>query len=360
MNTAEITSPQEMQSQLESILAGIVPGLELKLKAGLAAEINRLKREKNAVILGHNYMEPALFNSIPDYVGDSLELCRKAAESNHDIIIFCGVRFMAETAKILNPGKTVLLPSRAGCSLAASITAADVRELKRRFPGVPVVTYINTYADVKAESDICCTSSNAAAVVESLKTETVIFLPDEYLAKNVARETGKHVIFPQTNGSARHADNNALAGQGSAPDLDYQMIGWRGRCEVHEKFTVEDVENVRKQFADVVVLAHPECSPEVVEASDFSGSTTAMTKYVEQSNARRYLLLTECAMGDNVAAANPEKEMLRLCSVRCPHMNQITLEDTLLALQKHQYIIDVPEEIRSRAARAVERMIAIG
>ncbi len=360
MNTAEITSPQEMQSQLESILAGIVPGLELKLKAGLAAEINRLKREKNAVILGHNYMEPALFNSIPDYVGDSLELCRKAAETNHDIIVFCGVRFMAETAKILNPEKTVLLPSRAGCSLAASITAADVRELKRRFPGVPVVTYINTYADVKAESDICCTSANAAAVVESLKTETVIFLPDEYLAKNVARETGKHVIFPQANGSAMHADNNALSRQGSAPDLDYQMIGWRGRCEVHEKFTVEDVENVRKQFADVVVLAHPECSPEVVEASDFSGSTTAMTKYVERSNARRYLLLTECAMGDNVAAANPEKEMLRLCSVRCPHMNQITLEDTLLALQRHQYVIDVPEEIRSRAARAVERMIAIG
>jgi len=223
-----------------------------------------------------------------------------------------------------------------------------------------VVTYINTYADVKAESDICCTSSNAAAVVESLKSETVIFLPDEYLAKNVARETGKHVIFPQTNGPAMHADNNALPGRGSAADLDYQMIGWRGRCEVHEKFTVEDVENVRKQFADVVVLAHPECSPEVVEASDFSGSTTAMTKYVEQSNARRYLLLTECAMGDNVAAANPEKEMLRLCSVRCPHMNQITLEDTLLALQKHQYVIDVPEEIRSRAARAVERMIAIG
>lgn len=349
-----------MQSQLKSILAGVVPDFELELKAELAAEINRLKREKNAVILGHNYMEPALFNSIPDYVGDSLELCRKAAETNHDIIVFCGVRFMAETAKILNPEKTVLLPSRAGCSLAASITAADVRELKRRFPGVPVVTYVNTYADVKAESDICCTSANAAAVVESLNAETVIFLPDEYLAMNVARETGKHVIFPKTNGSGIHSDVGDNAAENSDAELDYQMIGWRGRCEVHEKFTVEDVENVRKQFPDVVVLAHPECSPEVVGASDFSGSTNAMTSYVSRSQGRRYLLLTECAMGDNVAAANPNKEMLRLCSVRCPHMNQITLEDTLKALQKNQYVIDVPEEIRSRAARAVERMIAVG
>jgi quinolinate synthase len=355
MNTATITNAHEMQSQLKAILAGVVPDLELGLKAELAAEINRLKREKNAVILGHNYMEPALFNSIPDYVGDSLELCRKAAQTDCDIIVFCGVRFMAETAKILNPRKTVLLPSRAGCSLASSITAADVRELRRRFPGVPVVTYVNTYADVKAESDICCTSANAAAVVESLKTETVIFLPDEYLARNVAQETGKHIIFPKLNGSEMDPQRNESQG-----NLDYQMIGWGGRCEVHEKFTVEDVQNVRKQFSDVVVLAHPECSPEVVEAADYSGSTTAMSKYVATSKAGRYLLLTECAMGDNVAAANPDKEMLRLCSVRCPHMNQITLEDTLQALQKHQYVIDVPEEIRVRAARAVERMIMIG
>jgi quinolinate synthase len=220
---------------------------------------------------------------------------------------------------------------------------------------VPVVTYINTYADVKAESDICCTSANAAAVVDSLKTETVIFIPDEYLAKNVARQTGKHIIFPKSN-----ALGPQLEGDQVDTEIDYQMIGWRGRCEVHEKFTVEDVQNIRKQFSDVVVLAHPECSPEVVDASDFSGSTTAMTKYVAGSKARRYLLLTECAMGDNVAAANPGKEMLRLCSVRCPHMNQITLEDTLKALQRNQYVIDVPEEIRVRAARAVQRMIAIG
>ena len=362
MNAVAITTPNEMHKYLEAVLAGVVPDFELQMKAELAAEINRLKRERNAVILGHNYMEPALFYSIPDYVGDSLELCRHAAETSHDIIVFCGVRFMAETAKILNPEKTVLLPSqKAGCSLAASITAADVRELKRRFPGVPVVTYINTYADVKAESDICCTSANAAAVVESLKTETVIFLPDEYLAKNVARETGKHVIFPKTNGAGIQPNgrDNGRRGKESEAAVDYQMIGWRGRCEVHDKFTVEDVKNVRKQFDDVVVLAHPECSPEVVEASDFSGSTTAMVKYVERSKARRYLLLTECAMGDNVAAANPDKEMLRLCSVRCPHMNQITLEETLAALQKTQYVIDVPEEIRTRAARAVERMIAV-
>jgi len=342
-------SVDEMYLQLKKMLGDVVPDFELRYKAQLAVEINRLKKEKNAVILGHNYMEPALFHSIPDYVGDSLELSRKAAQTDQDIIVFCGVKFMAETAKILNPNKTVLLPSqKAGCSLAASITAEDVRALKAKFPGVPVVTYVNTYADVKAESDICCTSGNAVAVVESLGADTLIFLPDEYLAKNVARETGKHIIFP------------SLAPNESETELDYQMIGWHGRCEVHEKFNVRDIAAVRQQFPDVVVLAHPECSPEVVEAADFSGSTTAMIKYVARTSAPRYLLLTECAMGDNIAAANPDKEMLRLCSVRCPHMNQITLEDTLKSLQYDQYVIDVPEDIRARAARAVERMIAIG
>jgi quinolinate synthase len=342
-------SVEETYQQMKAKLSGIVPDFELRYKAELAEEINRLKVERNAVILGHNYMEPALYNSIPDYKGDSLELSRKAAQTDKDIIVFCGVRFMAETAKILNPGKTVLLPAqKAGCSLAASITAEDVRKLKAQFPGVPVVTYVNTYADVKAESDVCCTSSNAAAVVESLGTGTVIFLPDEYLAKNVARETGKHIIFP-----------TLAPGQG-ATELDYQLIGWHGRCEVHEKFTVEDIAAVRQQFPDVVILTHPECSPEVVAASDFSGSTKAMIQYVERTSAPRYLLLTECAMGDNVAAANPDKDMLRLCSVRCPHMNQITLEDTLASLKYTQYVIEVPEGIRVRAAKAVERMIAIG
>jgi quinolinate synthase len=330
-------------------LRGIVPDIELRYKAELACDINRLKKDKNAVILGHNYMEPALFNTIPDFVGDSLELSRKAAATLKDIIVFCGVRFMAETAKILNPEKTVLLPSeKAGCSLAASITAEDVRALKRRFPGVPVVTYVNTYADVKAESDVCCTSANAAAVVESLKAQRVIFLPDEYLARNVARETGKTIIFPTVVSPADGTPDNS------------PLIGWPGRCEVHEKFTVQDIRDVRAQFPGVVVLAHPECSPEVVAAADFSASTSAMTKYVAQTKAPRYLLLTECAMGDNVAAANPDKEMVRLCSVRCPHMNQITLEDTLRALEENRYVIEVPEEIRSRAAQAVERMLQIG
>src|SRR5512139_852451 len=322
-------STEEMYQQLRIKLHDVVPDVELRIKAGIAEEINRLKKERHAVILGHNYMEPALYHSIPDYVGDSLELSRVAAKTDADIIVFCGVKFMAETAKILNPGKTVLIPSlKAGCSLAASITAEDVRQLKARYPGVPVVTYVNTYADVKAESDICCTSSNANAVVESLGADTVIFLPDEYLARNVARETGKHIIFP------------TLLPQ-TGTDVDFQMIGWHGRCEVHEKFVPEDIQAVRQQFPDVVILAHPECSPEVVEASDFSGSTTAMVRYVEQTNAPRYLLLTECAMGDNIAAANPDKEILRLCTVRCPHMNQITLEDTLTALQKIQYVIEV-------------------
>jgi len=320
-------------------LRGVVPEFELRHKAEIADEINRLKRERGAVILGHNYMEPALFHSVCDFTGDSLELCRRAAATEADPIVFCGVRFMAETAKVLNPGRTVLLPAKvAGCSLAASITAEDVRRLKAHYPGVPVVGYVNTYADVKAEADICCTSGNAAAVVDSLGAETVLFLPDEYLARNVARETGKHIVFPSLAAPA--------AGE---TELDYELIGWHGRCEVHEKFTLDDVQNVRRQFPDVMVLAHPECSPEVVEAADFSGGTAAMIREVAESPRLRYLLLTECAMGDNVAAANPDKEMLRLCSVRCPHMNEITLEDTRDALRHDRYRIEVPEPTRVRA-----------
>ena len=339
-----------MYQNLSAALSNVVPDVELRYKAELAVEINRLKVEKNAVILGHNYMEPVLYHSVTDFKGDSLELSRQAAQTDKDIIVFCGVKFMAETAKILNPTKTVLMPSDAGCSLAASITADDVRALKQRFPGVPLVTYVNTYADVKAESDICCTSGNAVAVVESLKNETIIFLPDEFLARNVAQETGKHIIFPVSGPASSLSDTK----------LDYQMIGWKGRCEVHEKFTVEDIRNVRQQFPDVLILAHPECSPEVTSASDFSGSTSAMIKYIDRTSAPHYLILTECSMGDNIAAANPQKDMLRLCSVRCRHMNQITMENTLEALQKIQIVVTVPEEIRVRAARAVERMIAIG
>ena len=336
----------EIYHMMSEKLHRVIPDFEIRIKAKLAYQILQLKKEKNALILGHNYMEPALFHSIPDFTGDSLELCRKAATTDKDIIVFCGVRFMAETAKILNPEKMVLLPSeKAGCSLAEGITAEDVRNLKKQFPGVPVVTYVNTNADVKAESDICCTSGNAATVIESLQSDTVIFLPDEYLAKNVANETGKHIIFPSKDSTS------------DSTKLDYQMIGWYARCEVHEQFKVEDIENVRKQFPDALVLAHPECSPEVIVASDFSGSTNAMIKKVEKSTVPCYLLLTECAMGDNIAAANPDKEMIRLCNIRCPHMNEITMEDTLKSLQQNRYAIEIPEEIRERAHQSVERML---
>jgi len=344
---------QKLYEEMKLSLAAVVPDFELAYKAEIAVEINALKKRRHAVILGHNYMEPVLFYSVPDFKGDSLDLSRKAAQTDKDVIVFCGVRFMAETAKILNPNKTVLLPAaKAGCSLAASISAEDVRRLKKKFPGVPVVTYVNTYANVKAESDICCTSSNAAAVVESLHADTVIFLPDQYLASNVAKETGKHIIFPSLAPSR--------LSEYAANLLDVQMIGWHGRCEVHEKFTVRDIETVREQFPDVVILTHPECSPEVVAASDFSGSTNAMINYVRQSRAPHYLLLTECSMGDNISAANPDKDMLRLCMVRCPHMNMITMEDTRDSLKYNQYVIEIPEEIRVRAFQAVDRMIKIG
>jgi len=325
-----IETAHDMYLHLRALLRDVVPDVELRYKAELAAQINVLKRERNAIILGHNYMEPALFHSVADVGGDSLELSRQAVKTDKDIIVFCGVRFMAETAKILNPTRTVLLPSaHGGCSLADGITAADVRALKAQYPGVPVVTYINTSAEVKAESDIICTSGNAARIVNSLDSDTVIFLPDEYLAGNVANETGK------------------------------TLIGWTARCEVHDKFTVEDVANVRAQFPDTVILAHPECRPEVVDVVDFTGSTSAMIGYVERTQAPRYLLLTECSMGDNIAAANPGKEMLRMCSVRCPHMNEITLEETLAALQHTQYVIEVPEDIRLRAHQALARMLAV-
>jgi quinolinate synthase len=344
----EAATFQETYEIMKRKLEKIVPEIEVKYKAELAFEINRLKKERGAIILGHNYMEPALYISVPDIVGDSLELSRAAADTNADPIIFCGVRFMAETAKILNPQKTVLLPAeRAGCSLAESITADDVKALKAQYPGVPVVTYVNTYADVKAESDICCTSGNAAKVIASLDSDKIIFLPDEYLAKNVARETGKVIIFPDKENL--HAVNVKGA----------DLIGWHGKCEVHEQFTVKDIEDARRQFTGIVVLAHPECSPEVVAASDFSGSTSKMIDYVKKMPAERYLLLTECSMGDNIIAENPEKEMVRLCSVRCPHMNEITLEDTLESLRQNRYQIEVPEDVRVRAKKSIERMLEI-
>ena len=357
--TATLTDPAALRDVLAERLEDMPSDRELQQKAELAAEINQLKQEQNAVILGHNYMEPALFHTIPDYTGSSLELSRRAAEAEADTIVFCGVRFMAETAKILNPGKTVLLPAEeAGCSLAESISAADVRQLRERYPGVPVVTYVNTYADVKAESDICCTSSNAAAVVESLDSDTVIFIPDEYLAQNVAAETGKDILFPQKRRRKGGGDGAPAGGDGAAAEAD--LIGWEGRCVVHDMFQVEDIEQAREEHPETVVLAHPECSPDVVEAADHSGSTSSMIDYVENTNAESYLLLTECSMGDNIMGENPDKNLLRMCWQRCPHMNQITLQDTRRNLAAGQYEIDVEEETRRRALAAVERMLEIG
>lgn len=345
----------EMHEHMRMRLADVVPDFELREKAAIAVEINRLKRERNAVILGHNYMEPALFHSVPDYTGDSLYLSRISARSEADLIIFCGVRFMAETAKILNPQRTVLLPSaNGGCSLAASIQAEHVRQLKAKYPGLPVVTYVNTYAEVKAESDYCCTSGNATAVVQALRDQghdRIIFLPDEYLAANTARELGMQ--FMVESESTLDVDHTA----DTQPNT---MIGWAGRCEVHEKFTVEDIRAARKQFHDVTILAHPECSPEVIGASDYSGSTTQMLKYVESVKSGRLMLLTECTMGDNIASRSPGREILRTCSIRCPHMNEITLTETLHALERTRYVIDVPETIAAEARIALDRMIATG
>jgi quinolinate synthase len=390
MGMKSLTYPETLTGMLEHLrsrLSGVVPDFELRRKAEIALEVNRQKREKNAVILGHNYMEPVLYHSVPDFTGDSLYLSRMAAQAEANIIIFCGVRFMAETAKILNPGRLVLLPSaKGGCSLAAGITAEDVRRLKARYPGVPVVTYVNTYAEVKAESDYCVTSSNAEAMVRKLRESghrRVIFLPDEYLAGNVAREVGMQMIVPEgargpmaglDGATAQDGSTGKRGGSGEGrataakepeqardvKEVEEAIIGWGGRCEVHEKFTVEDIASVRRQFPDAVVLAHPECSPDVVAASDFSGSTTAMIRYVENMTSGRYLLLTECSMGDNIAARNPDREMLRLCSVRCPHMNEITLEDTLESIRRERYAIEIPEEIRVRARTALERMLEVG
>jgi quinolinate synthase len=345
------TTLEGTYQEMKKILAPLLPDFEIKYKSEIVYEINRLKKEKGAVILGHNYMEPALFHTVPDIVGDSLELSRKAATVEAQTIIFCGVKFMAETAKILNPTRTVLLPARkAGCSLAEAITVEDVKHLREQYPGIPIVTYINTYADVKAECDIVCTSGNAHKVVESLGSDTVIFLPDEYLARNVAAETGKKIIVPKKRGTG---SDHGKAGK------DFDMIGWHGKCEVHERFSVEDIENVRKQFPDVVVLSHPECSPEVVAKSDFSGSTSRMVQFVKETKAPHFLILTECSMGDNIMAENQDKDILRMCSIRCPHMNEITLEDTLHALRFNEQIIEVPEDVRVRAKRAIDRMLAI-
>lgn len=344
-------SLEETLACMRRKLKGIVPDFEIQAKAELAHEINLLKKERNAVILGHNYMEPALYHSVPDHTGDSLQLSVIAAKTPADIIVFCGVWFMGETAKVLNPAKTVLVPSEhAGCSLAEGIHVQDVLALRKRFPGAPVVSYVNTYAVVKAESDYCCTSGNADKVLKYLFDQghkRVIFLPDEYLAKNTATQLGAAFIPGNDPGSITVAED--------AP----AVIGWNVRCEVHELFTVQDVENIRRQYPDVVIIAHPECHPDVIARVDVAGSTKTMIDYIKSVEAPRYALLTECTMGDNVAAEFPGKEVVRACSLRCKHMNQITLEDTLEALKKTQFKVELAPEVIKRAKQPIDRMIQI-
>jgi len=320
-------------SGLYAKVANFIPKVEWYAYAPVIAEINRLKREKGAVILAHNYMTPEIFHGVGDFVGDSLALAREAARTDAKVIVQAGVHFMAETSKILSPEKTVLIPSmKAGCSLAASITGADVRLLKQKYPGLPVVTYVNTSAEVKAESDICCTSGNAVKVVESIArdfgTDTVIMIPDKYLARNVAAKTGVKVIT------------------------------WEGACEVHERFTAQEIRDYRAAHPGIVVLAHPECPPEVVAEADFAGSTAAMINYVGDHKPQRVVMITECSMSDNVAVEHPDVEFVRPCNL-CPHMKRITLNGILHSLQTMTHEVIVPADIAARAKAPIDRMLAV-
>jgi quinolinate synthase len=308
----------------------VIPAVEWPVHAPYVAAIREWKEKRNAVILAHNYQTPEIFHGVADLTGDSLALAQQAVDADADVIVLCGVHFMAETAKILNPDKTVLIPDpEAGCSLASSITGADVRALRERYPGVPVVTYVNTTADVKAETDVCCTSANAVSVVESLGTDRVIFLPDEYLGRYVARQT------------------------------DVEVILWNGRCEVHERFTAEEIRDFRDRHDGLRVIAHPECPPEVLEEADFVGSTSGMIRWVGEERPARVMMVTECSMSDNVSVEHPTVDFIRPCNL-CPHMKRITLPKILRALQRMEHRVEVPEEIAARARRAVERMLAIG
>jgi quinolinate synthase len=307
----------------------IIPPVEWPFFAGDIDAILALKRTRNAVILAHNYQTPEIFHCVADLVGDSLALAREATRVDADVVVLAGVHFMAETAKLLNPGKTVLIPdTAAGCSLASSITPADVRLLRQRYPGVPVVTYVNTSAAVKAESDICCTSGNAKKIVESLRVDRVIMLPDEFLAQNVAAETA------------------------------VEIIAWAGHCEVHERFTGTEIRLLREQYPGIVVLAHPECPPEVVAEADFAGSTAAMSEYVETKKPARVVMVTECSMSDNVAVGHPEIEFVRPCNL-CPHMKRITLSNIRRALETMTHEVTIDPRVAMGARRAVERMLAV-
>jgi quinolinate synthase len=308
----------------------IIPSFEWPIHAPLVYAINRLKRERNAVLLAHNYQTPEIFHCVADIVGDSLALAQRATETEADVIVLAGVHFMAETAKLLNPEKIVLIPDeQAGCSLAESITPRDVRLLRQAYPGVPVITYVNTSAAVKAECDICCTSGNAVKVVESLGVDRVIFLPDEYLASYVATQT------------------------------KVQIIKWKGHCEVHERFTGDEVRSYRDGFENLVVIAHPECPPDVLEAADFVGSTAQMINFVRDRHPAKVLMVTECSMSDNVAAEVRDVEFVRPCNL-CPHMKRITLSNIHRALQTLQPRVEVDPVVAERARLSVERMLAVG
>ena len=311
-------------------LRHVIPEVEWPLHAPYIHRIEEFKERRNAIILAHNYQTPEIYGGVADLRGDSLRLAIEASRTDADVIVLCGVHFMAETAKILSPEKTVLIPDmRAGCSLAESITGEDVRELRAGHPGVPVVTYVNTSAEVKAESDVCCTSANAVQVVESLGVDRVIFLPDEYLAHYVATQTA------------------------------VEIVGWEGRCEVHERFTAEEVRGYRRAVPGLVVLAHPECPPEVLAEADYVGSTSGMGNYVRDEQPARVAMITECSMSDNVALENPNVDFIRPCNL-CPHMKRITLPRIARALEEMQYAIEIEPELARRARGAVERMIAIG
>ena len=318
-----------MNNELYKKVAKFIPEVEWAVHEPLIEKINKLKKEKNAVILAHSYMTPEIYHCVADIVGDSLKLAKESQKAKADIIIMCGVHFMAETAKILNPNKKVLIPDMsAGCSLAEAITGEDVRLLKQKYPGVPVVSYVNTSADVKAETDICCTSSNAVEIVESLGVDKVIFLPDEYLGKNVAAQT------------------------------KVKIITFHGTCIVHERFTPEEIREYRKNYPGIVVLAHPECPPEVVAEADYTGSTSKMSNYVRDKQPKKVLMVTECSMSDNVAIENPNVEMIKPCNL-CPYMKKITLQGIYNSLTNGTDEVKLTEAVMDKARLSIKRMIEV-
>ena len=318
-----------MNNELYKKVAKFIPEVEWAVHEPLIEKINKLKKEKNAVILAHSYMTPEIYHCVADIVGDSLKLAKESQKAKADIIIMCGVHFMAETAKILNPNKKVLIPDMsAGCSLAEAITGEDVRLLKQKYPGVPVVSYVNTSADVKAETDICCTSSNAVEIVESLGVDKVIFLPDEYLGKNVAAQT------------------------------KVKIITFHGTCIVHERFTPEEIREYRKNYPGIVVLAHPECPPEVVAEADYTGSTSKMSNYVRDKQPKKVLMVTECSMSDNVAIENPNVEMIKPCNL-CPYMKKITLQGIYNSLTNGTDEVKLTDAVMDKARLSIKKMIEV-